>query len=138
MLLPRDRLPGVSCRCPSAPKHNAHSPKTVRIQYRWHPLFGQDLKLHRTARFPRGEYVFCELPNGTIAGLPAWMTDPGTCASIEVGQVIASAEALIELRSLMDRVMSSAGALVPTPSGRRRPAPGWSRGVRERPSAMRS
>src|SRR5215467_15007838 len=77
---------------------------------RWHPLFGQDLKLHRTAKFPTGEYIFCELPDGTIAGLPAWMTDPSRCGSIEVGKVVTSAEALSELRGLLERVMPPSGA----------------------------
>jgi hypothetical protein len=44
-----------SCRCQSTPKHSAHGLKTVRIQYRWHPLFGQNLRLQRMATFPRGE-----------------------------------------------------------------------------------
>jgi hypothetical protein len=72
-----------------------------RIQYRWHPLFGQELKLQRVARFPRGEYVFCELPDGTIAGLPAWMTDATVCGSIKVGMAMVSAEALAELRGVL-------------------------------------
>src|ERR1700744_428696 len=95
-----------SCRSRPTPKHNVHSPKTVRIQYRWHPLFGQELRYQRTSKFPRGEYVFCELPDGTLAGLPAWMTDPSACGSIDVGNAMASAESLVELRGLIDRVMS--------------------------------
>src|SRR4029077_17466963 len=94
----------------AAPKHNAHSPTSVRIHYRWHPLFGQDLKLHRTAKLPRGEYIYCDLPDGTIAGLPAWMADPTACSSIEVGKVMASAEARSELRRLMASGASHGGA----------------------------
>jgi hypothetical protein len=60
-------------------------------------LFGQYLRLHRTAKFSPGEYSFCDLPDGTIAGLPAWMIDPTVCSSMEVGQVMVSAEALTEL-----------------------------------------
>src|SRR6201999_2581164 len=85
------------------PKHSAHSPNTVRIHYRWNPLFGQDLILQRIAKFPRGDYAFCELPDGTIAGLPACMIDPTVCGSIELGNVMASAEALSELHNLLDR-----------------------------------
>src|SRR5439155_1024738 len=47
---------------------------------------------------------------GPIAGLPAWMADPAACSSIEVGKVMASAEALTELRGLMDSVASHVGA----------------------------
>src|SRR5580692_11679920 len=102
----KDPSPDGSCRCHTTPKHHAHGPQTVRIQYRWHPLFGQDLKLQRIARFPRGEYVFCELPDGTIAGLPAWMADPAVCGAVEVGDVMASAGALAELQDLIGRAAS--------------------------------
>ena len=77
----------------------------MKIHYRWHPLFGQELILQRVAKFPRGEYVFCELPNGTVAGLPAWMTEVSACAAVEAGDVMASAEALAELRDLVSTVM---------------------------------
>src|SRR5437667_1467679 len=91
-------------------KHNAHGPETVRIHYRWHPLFGQDFRLERRARFPRGEYVFCKLPDGTIAGLPAWMTEAVACIGLDEGTAMPSAGALSELRSLLDSLASRGGA----------------------------
>jgi hypothetical protein len=38
------------------------------------------------------------------------MTDSATCGSIEVGEAMASSEALAELRALMDRVISPVSA----------------------------
>ena len=74
------------------------------------PLFGQDLRLERRARFPRGEYVFCKLPDGTIAGLPAWMTEAVACIGLDEGTAMPSAGALSELRSLLDSLASRGGA----------------------------
>ena len=51
---------------------------------------------------PRGEYVFCELSDGTLGGLPAWMADPARVPSFTRGAPMPSAQALAELQSLLD------------------------------------
>ena len=94
----------------SAPKHNAHGLETVRIYYRWHPLFGRYLRLRRRAKYPRGEYVYCELPDGTVAGLPGWMTDSSACSVLDLGTAMPSATALAELRLLVDSLSSHSSA----------------------------
>jgi hypothetical protein len=66
--------------------------------------------LERRARFPRGEYVFVKLPDGTIAGLPAWMTEAVACTGLDTGTAMPSAGALSELWSLLDSLPSRGGA----------------------------
>jgi len=53
---------------------------------------------------PWGEYVFCELSDGTLGGLPAWMTDPSRVPNFTLGAPMTSAEALAELQSLLERL----------------------------------
>lgn len=59
---------------------------------------------------PRGDYIFCELPDGTIAGLPAWMTELEACTGLDTGTAMPSAAALSELWSLLDSLRSRGGA----------------------------
>ena len=94
-------------RSRSNPKHNAHSPEIVKIHYPFHPLCGQSLRVRRRATFPRGEYVYCELPDGTICGFPSWMADPVRGPSFTSGSPLASAAALADLWSLLHHLHSS-------------------------------
>jgi hypothetical protein len=57
---------------------------------------------------PQGEYVFCELSDGTLGGLPAWMVDPARVPSFTRGAPMPSAEALAELQSLLDSLRPTA------------------------------
>ena len=66
--------------------------------------------MERRARFPRGEYVFVKLPDGTIAGLPAWMTEAVACTGLDTGTAMASAGALSELWSLLESLPSRGSA----------------------------
>jgi hypothetical protein len=52
------------------------------------------------------EYIFCELPDGTIGGFPAWIADAAKASDITVGTPVTSAAALVELRTLLDRLHS--------------------------------
>lgn len=88
-------------------KHNAHGPETVKIHYPFHPLHGQIVRVRRRAKFPRGEYIYCELPDGTIAGFPSWITDATKSPDFTVGAPLTSAAALAELRKLLDSLHSN-------------------------------
>src|ERR1019366_6642802 len=84
---PPDKDPLQDHSSPSHPgqKHSAHSPEVVTIHYSWHPLHGQVLPVHRRAKFPRGEYVFCQLPDGTLGGFPSWVADPSISPDFTLG-----------------------------------------------------
>ncbi|MBV9035177.1 MAG: hypothetical protein JO182_11865 [Acidobacteriaceae bacterium] len=59
-------------------------------------------------KFPRGEYLYCELPDGTIGAFPSWMADVTRSADVALGPPLASAAALADLRVLLDRLPSGA------------------------------
>jgi hypothetical protein len=73
------------------------------IHYRWHPLFGEKLQVHRSHRLPDGARVyFCPLPNGTLGAIPAWMSDRERCVGCELSSAPeVSIEALEELRIIL-------------------------------------
>jgi hypothetical protein len=56
---------------------------------------------------PKGEYIFCELPDGTIGGFPSWIADPKKSPNFTLGPALASAAALAELRKLLDSLHSN-------------------------------
>jgi hypothetical protein len=55
---------------------------------------------------PRGEYIFCELPDGTIGGFPSWVADAARGAGFTTGSPLVSVVALAELRTLFDNLHS--------------------------------
>jgi hypothetical protein len=55
---------------------------------------------------PRGEYLFCELPDGTIGGFPSWVADSVRGAGFTSGSPLVSTLALAELRALLERLHS--------------------------------
>jgi hypothetical protein len=48
------------------------------------------------------------LPDGTIAGFPAWITEAAKNSAIEVGAPLTSAAALVKLRTLLDTLHANA------------------------------
>jgi hypothetical protein len=98
--------PDGSCRCRPSQKHNAHGPEFVKIHYQFHPLFGQSLRVQRRAKFPHGEYIFCEFPDGTIGGFPSWIADVSKASAITVGTSVVSVSALTELHTLLSGLLS--------------------------------
>ena len=63
--------------------------------------------MERRAKLPKGEYIFCELPDGTIGGFPSWIADPTKSPNFNVGPAMTSAAALAELRKLLDSLHSN-------------------------------
>ena len=100
-------LPSGSCPYLPSQKYNAHGPEVIRIHYPFHPLNGQSLRVQRRAKLPKGEYIFCELPDGTIGGFPSWIADPTKSSNFTVGPAMTSAGALAELRKLLDSLHSN-------------------------------
>jgi len=109
-----------------SPSHNAHGFTHVIVHYRWHPLFGQSLRVQR--RIQRGEQqlVFCFLPDGTIGALPSWMMDPA-CAQYSLGEPFLAVEALIELRTLLNTLQAASSCGKPSLRSRRGGAHGASK-----------
>jgi hypothetical protein len=87
-------------------KHNAHGTEVIKVHYPFHPLFGQSLRVQRRVKFPHGEYIFCELPDGTKGGFPSWMADATKASTISVGMPVTSVAALVELHTLLDGLHS--------------------------------
>jgi len=63
--------------------------------------------VERRAKLSKGEYIFCELPDGTIGGFPSWIADPTKSPTFTVGPPLTSAVALAELRKLLDSLLSN-------------------------------
>jgi hypothetical protein len=91
-----------------SPSHNAYVLETVTVRYRWHPLYGQALRVLKRERdrHGHGEYLFCELPDRTSRSLPAWMFSSESTA-FSVGPPAIAIEALSELRDLLSSLLKS-------------------------------
>jgi len=88
------------------------------VYYRWHPLFGQSLPVHKRRRNNNNEQVvFCRLSDGRLCSLPDWMLSP-ECGHLSLGSPMVSVEALCHLHSLTTacQVRSTCGnALLESP-----------------------
>src|SRR5205814_1948601 len=74
--------------------------EAVTVYYRWHPLFGLSLPVHKRRRSSAGEQVFCQLPDGTLGSIPSWMLSPD-CSRFSFGSPLISVEALCAVRDLL-------------------------------------
>lgn len=74
----------------------------VKIEYQWHPLFGQSVQVTKRYIEKTGTFYVIELPDSTFYFLPDWMTDPVICANFELGSPRCSLEGLFSLRQLLD------------------------------------
>ena len=110
---PTSTIDSGSSRCRTAVRHNAHvsgRASCVTIHYRWHALHGSSLPVARRRSLGGVEFIDCELPDGTVGALPAWMTDAGACSVLTLGPPQASLKALVELRRMLDELGSLADA----------------------------
>src|SRR5882724_5177862 len=56
-------------------RHTAHEhPGEGRITYRFHPRYGETVLITRRLERSGVEFVVVRQPDGSLAGLPAWMT----------------------------------------------------------------
>jgi hypothetical protein len=102
--------PDTSGARPPARSHNAHSLETVKVYYRWHPLFGLSLPLRRRHEDRDGERLLCQAPDGRLHSLPGWMCSP-ECLQFSLGAPLISADALVQLRALVDMWQASSNRL---------------------------
>ena len=49
----------------------------------------------------KSKQLLCELPDGTVAGLPGWMMDP-SCEQCSLGEPLIAVDALRKLRDLLN------------------------------------
>ena len=102
-----ERMRQSSCPRPSNQSHNAHDFETVTVYYRWHPLFRQTLRFHKRMKDRHGERIFCELPDGTICSLPAWMFQLD-CLHFSLRRPMVSVAAMAVLRDLIGALRTPA------------------------------
>src|SRR4051794_7230620 len=77
----------------------------MRVLYRWHPLFGEELPITGRKHDRAGHHLLCRLPDGTICILPTWMFDP-TCTH-SLGPPVIAVAALQALRDLLDALQGT-------------------------------
>src|SRR6516164_6587893 len=90
-------MPGAAPRPKGSPSHNAHLFEIVTVYYRWHPLFGQSLRVCRR-RWQNN--TVCQLSDDTALCIPSWMLSP-ECARLSLGPPQISVDALMQLRHLL-------------------------------------
>ena len=78
------RETGASAPSDTTRRHTAHNSELRRVEYPWHPLFGQELLIEREIG-PAGRRVFCCRVPGQQERrygfqIPRWMFDRATCA----------------------------------------------------------
>ena len=82
--------------------HDNHRTTHVTVWYRWHPLFGQCLRLVKERHVGSRDVLFCEFPDGSTGPISAWMADADFCARLSLGPPMASLPALVALRRFLD------------------------------------
>ena len=88
---------GVRQRLKSS-RYNARCQGRIRIEYRYHPHFGQELPVRRSYPLQRIEV---ELEHSHLV-VPLWMTDADSCAPLTFGrEPVCSFTSLLELSSFL-------------------------------------
>lgn len=101
--------PGMFSRSRANGSHNAYGLDVVTVRYRWHPLFGQTLRVCRRMKDHRGEHIFVELSDGTMCSLPSWMFSSDCTIRCSLGAPLIAVEALCELRDLLSSLHPTNG-----------------------------
>jgi len=89
------------------PLHNTDRAKLVTVHYPHHPLHGQSVRVRRRWAPGGCELLYCELADGTVATVPAWMTDVAVCSGVTAGDPVVEPAALLQLRILLDTLNAS-------------------------------
>ena len=84
-----------------AKRHSTYRSQFVVIEYRWHPLHGQRLRLVRGTGHRGRDSVHVEVGAGLSSELPAWMCSASTCSSMPLGSAAVSIAALNELLTVL-------------------------------------
>ncbi len=110
--------------------NNAHKVGSVTIYYQNHPFYMRELRI---VRFNKGKEVLVKAPDGTMRGVPVWMTDRIYCMQIRnASNPQCSWNALLRLRRLLDYFdfdAASKSGDTQTDSTDNSPVPGNHRGI---------
>jgi hypothetical protein len=90
--------------CPNRSRTDYVPSSTVRVCYRYHPLFNREAQVVR--RFPNvpPDGILIVLPDGSRCVLPSWMLDPVVCSSFtDDSDPRIALSALWALRQLIDK-----------------------------------
>jgi hypothetical protein len=90
-------------------QHSTYRLGFAVVEYRWHPLHGQQVRVVRRTGRAGNEVVHVEVSGELARELPAWMLDPSICCGMRLGSPEVSIKALVELRSVL-----SASSVVPS------------------------
>ena len=102
-----------TCLCSPAvgriKQHSAYRLGFAVVEYRWHPLHGQQVRVVRRTGRGGNEVVHVEVIGDLVREVPGWMLDASICRGMILGSPELSITALVELRSAL-----SARSVVPT------------------------
>src|SRR5690242_19262418 len=106
----RLRSPSASCRCRSRQRHNAGCPAfEVLILYPFHPRAGQMVQVEHRKRFAGEDHLVVVQPDGTLALIPAWMSEDSARSATLSASPRLAVERLVELRARIDVLIASLG-----------------------------
>jgi hypothetical protein len=83
------------------PVHSAHVGDEREVHYRWHPYFGQKIRIRRVEERATGRFLKVEGPSGIVVSMPGWMVDLVICAQLSVGGPQVDVAALSDLKRLV-------------------------------------
>src|SRR5262249_17494866 len=106
--------PSMSFSLPSRQRHNAGCPAfEVLILYPFHPRAGQMVQVEHRKRFAGEDHLVVMQPDGTLALIPAWMSeDIARSATLTASPRLAVGR-LVELRARIDALIASQGGAWP-------------------------
>src|SRR3981081_1229429 len=108
--LPRIFWSRISTSASSRPcserRHTAHEhPCEGRIPYRFHPRYGETVLVTRRLERSGVEFVVVRQPDGSLACLPAWMTQDATAQFVISEEPCFSLDILRSLRIAGDALL---------------------------------
>lgn len=92
-----------------AGQHNAYVFSFATVRYRWHPLFGCQVRVAGVIGEGKSKIIRIEAPAGINGEIPAWMVEIEQCAKMSIGPPEVSLDRLVEL-SVYLRSLSSPAA----------------------------
>jgi hypothetical protein len=72
------------------------------VLYRWHPLYGQRVRVYSRQGRAGRQILYIEVQPGLSREIPAWMCDAAVCAALSSGSPRLAIAALTELRAVLD------------------------------------
>lgn len=90
--------------CPNRSRTDYVPSSTVRVCYRYHPLFNREAQVVRRCPNVPPDGILIVLPDGSRCVLPSWMLDPVVCSSFtDDSEPRIALSALWALRQLIDK-----------------------------------